>query len=174
MKKRFLSLTLALVMCFALVVPAFAASTAANSEAGVADAAEPRYAVYRKTYTVNLHNNTFVDVVMEMTDKNGRPTFYGLETAVFYTVNPNGSHWGIIDYNYTVNENEFNMTVKVIDMEGDTISSSEAASIHFWLTPEPVSSLSAEGGSDIISTVSIEWRLEGSLVLPTNDTKAKT
>ena len=155
--KRIVSLILAPVLVLTLCCPlAFASPVpvlpceveAAESTDGDA----PQYAVYTKAHTINMQNNTYADLVFTMADKGGATYFEDLVSISFRTTNPNGSHWEILEYSYTISPNEFWLYTTVRDMEGNTPSVDFGYYADFHLTPSNVIgySLSAQDGNGTV------------------------
>lgn len=136
--KKIVSLILAPVLVLTLCCPlAFAAPIPVPpSDVATAESADaPRYAVYTKAYTIDMQNNTYADLVFTMADKNGTAYFEDLVSISFRTTNPNGSHWEILEYSYTINPTDFWLYTTLRDMEGNTPSSNLKITFDSHLTP---------------------------------------
>ena len=159
--KRFLSLFLALVMSLALAVPTLAAEL--PPELGTvqsADADAPRYAVYTAPVTVDMENNTYCDLTFLMAEKNGTYYFEKLDSISFRTTNPNGSHWRVEEYDYTISADSFSLWVACIDVEGNTPSSSAYYDFYYSATPQMIMGYSrsdADGNYVKLSPVNVRY-----------------
>lgn len=111
----------------------------------------PQYLAYTKSYTLNMQNNTYADLTFHMADKGGKAYFEDLVSISFRTTNPKGSHWKIVEHNYTIAPDEFHLIVMLMDMEGDTLSNTTRFLNDFRLTPSNVvgHSLSANDGDGV-------------------------
>ena len=95
MKKRIMSLLLAVVMCVGLAAPALAASVPALEPDAIGSVETPRYAGYEVLYTIDLENNTYAVVTFTVSEKGANTYFEDVLSLSFYTTNPKGSHWKI-------------------------------------------------------------------------------
>lgn len=153
--KKIVSLILASVLVLTLCCPlAFAAPIPVlPSDVETAESADaPRYAVYTKAYTLNMQNNTYANLVFTMSDQGGTTCFVDLVSVSFYTTNPNGSHWEILEYSYAIHPTQFFLYTTVRDMEGNSPSSNFDLYLDFPLTPSNVIgySLSAQDANGTV------------------------
>lgn len=161
--KRFLSLVLAMVMSLALAAPASAAEASPELEVSQStDAAAPRYAVYTVGYTLDMDNHTYAELVFCMAEKSGKFYFERVDSISFRNTNPNGSHWGIEDYNYTIGPNLFTLYITARDMEGNKPSSDYRFNLSYSAFPEQVMSYSrsAQDGNGVKlapESVRVSW-----------------
>ena len=164
--KRMLSLILAPVLVLTLCCPlAFAAPVSVlPSETEViesSDANAPRYALYRKSYTQYIENNTYADFVFLMSDKNGATYFEELVSISFRNTKPYGSHWEVSNYSYTISANRFDLYLTLRGMDGDTPISSYELDTGYIIFPNMVTSygLSAQSETGVLLTpVSVSAR----------------
>lgn len=156
MKKRILSLALALVMCVGLVVPAFAVPVPPPEAEPVksANAGEPRHPIYQMTYKIDMQNNTYAYIIFSIAERGGRVYFEDCVSVSFSTTNPGGSHWKIKEHSYVINEDKFNLCVTLMDMEGDDLSSLYEYKTCYTVFPDMVvsSSQSAEDETGVVLT----------------------
>lgn len=152
MKKRIMSLLLAVVMCVGLAAPAFAASVPALEPDAIGSVETPRYAGYEVLYTIDLENNTYAVVTFTVSEKGANTYFEDVLSLSFYTTNPKGSHWKILDHYYSLKEDMFSLCVTMQDMEGDTPSSSYTLTNSYSVSSEMLNHhrLSAEDRSGVL------------------------
>lgn len=174
--KRIISFILTPVLVLSLCFPLAFAAPAPSPETetvGPLDVDAPRYAVYTLPYTINLDNNTYADLVFHMADKGGTFYFEDLVSISFHTTNPTGSHWGVVTYSYTIDENMFILYTTLRDMEGNTPSSNYHFDSTHTVFPSMVTgrSLSAEDEGVLLVPDSISVRFVGETenILPAED-----
>ena len=161
--KRFMAPLLALALSFALAAPAFAAPVPPEVETVQStDVDAPRYAVNRAVYKLNMDNNTYAELVFWMAEKSGKFYFESLESISFYNTNPNGSHWDILSNSHTLRSDRFELCVMLMDMEGDTPSSSIRYDVCYGILPNQVMSYSrsAQDGNGVKlapESVRVSW-----------------
>lgn len=151
-KQMIMCLLLAVVMCVGLTVPAFAAAVPALGPDAAGSVVTPRYAVHEVQYTIDLENNTYAAVMFTVAEKGEHTYFEDVLSISFYTTNPKGSHWKILDHYYSLKEDIFSLCVTVQDMEGDTPSSSYTLTNWYSVDSEMVNHhrMSAEDRSGVL------------------------
>lgn len=176
MKKRIISLVLALVMCMGLTVPAFAVPVLRSEVDALKsdDISVPQYAVHEVPYTISLQNNTYASIIFSIAEKGGKAYFEERVSISFYTTNPNGSHWKIVKHSYSINEDIFYLYITAQDMEGDKPSSDYWFENVYAVLPSQVAgyNLSAEDRSGVVLapvSVSVRFAEEVSNTLATED-----
>lgn len=120
MKKTIISLVLALVMCVGLSVPALAIPADNLDPNAAGSVVSPRYAVYKKSYSVYISGQTYADMVFTISDRGGNYAFESLDRLTFSTVSTSGTYWKLDSYGYNIGGNVCIVTIKRSEMYAGT------------------------------------------------------
>lgn len=159
MKKKIMSLVLALVMCVGLAVPAFAAPADSLDANTIGSIESPRYAVYQKNVRTYIGNSTYAHLVFTISERGGNPAFESLDNLYFSTASTGGTYWRLDSYGYTISGTVCNVTISRSEMYAGTPTGfSDKATL--TLTIDNVVGISEESGPAIVSSGTVSSVVE--------------
>lgn len=159
MKKKIMSLVLALVMCVGLAVPAFAAPADSLDANTIGSIESPRYAVNKVPYSIYIGNLTYADMVFTISDRGGNYAFESLDSLSFSAVSTSGTYWKLDSYDYHFSGTECKVIVSRSEMyAGNPTGYSDSMTITVAL--ESVAASSRESGPAIVSSGTVSSVVE--------------